>query len=141
MTSNSPTASPPIPGVSVLVIDGERVLLVRRGKEPNRDSWALPGGRIEPGERPAEAAVRETAEETAIVIDNLREIDAVDVVADEGNRYAITVFSARYRSGVIRAGDDAAEARWVALADIPGLRVTEGTRKTIEKLGRRANVA
>jgi acetyl-CoA carboxylase carboxyl transferase subunit beta len=141
MTSNSPAALPSIPGVSVLVVDGARVLLVRRGKEPNLDLWALPGGRIEVGEKPAEAAARETAEETAIVIDDLREIDAVDVVADDGNRYAITVFSARYRSGVTRAGDDAAEARWVALAEIPGMRVTEGTRRAIEKLGKRANVA
>lgn len=141
MASNPPSP-PPIPGVSVLVIHEGRVLLVRRGREPNRGIWALPGGRVEAGERPADAAIREVAEETAVQIDGLREIDSVDVAAsDTGQRYAITVFSADYRSGSPTAGDDAADARWLALTDIASLPITDGTRRIIETHGKAAHAA
>jgi 8-oxo-dGTP diphosphatase len=138
------TRSSPIAGVSVLVIHEARVLLVKRGREPGRGFWALPGGRVEAGESAEAAAVREVAEETGIVVGGLRRIDSVKVapqgvsgVAD----YAITVFSAGYVAGQASAGDDAAEVRWVGLAETADLRLTEGTRTIIDKHGKTAHAA
>jgi mutator protein MutT len=129
-----------MPGVSVLVIDAGRVLLVRRGREPNRGLWALPGGRIEPGERAEAAAIREVREETGIQIERPEPFDTVEVTAAaepgiNGRRYSVAVFRARYASGHPVAGDDAAEARWVKLGDVADLRLTEGTRAIVAKHG------
>jgi 8-oxo-dGTP diphosphatase len=130
-------------GASVLVIDGGRVLLVLRGRSPNRGLWALPGGRVQPGESPEAAAVRELAEETAVTVDGLTRIDTVAVPAPAVGRspVSIAVFSARWRSGTPAPGDDAAEARWIDLADVGKLALTEGTRLIIQRHGRSVHAA
>jgi 8-oxo-dGTP diphosphatase len=107
---------------------------------PNRGLWALPGGRIEPGESATAAAVREVREETGIAIERPEPIDAVEVtVAGEpetkGQRFSVAVFRARYANGHPVAGDDAAEARWVILGDVAGLPLTEGTRAIVDRFG------
>jgi 8-oxo-dGTP diphosphatase len=140
MASNPLPPPNSIPGVSVLVIDAGRVLLVRRGREPNRGLWALPGGRIEPGESAEAAAVREVHEETGVAIERPELFDTVDVTVAgepgiEGQRYSVAVFRARYASGHPVAGDDAAEARWVKLGDVADLPLTEGTRAIVAKHG------
>jgi ADP-ribose pyrophosphatase YjhB (NUDIX family) len=139
MTSNPLPPGSPIPAVSVLVIDAGRILLVRRAHEPNRGLWALPGGRIEPGERAEAAAVRAVRAETGIAIDRPEPIDTVEVTVDgsggQGRRYSIAVFRARYASGLPVAGDDAAEARWVNPGDLSDLPLTEGTRAVVAKYG------
>ena len=59
----------PVVGVGVLVEDGDRYLLVQRGKEPRKGRWAVPGGKVERGERLKEAAAREVLEETGLVVE------------------------------------------------------------------------
>lgn len=143
MASNPLPEPAPIAGVSVLVVHGDRVLLVLRGRAPNRGLWALPGGRVEPGESPEASALREFAEETGVVVDELRQIDTVDVppLAEGGLRVTITVFSGAWRSGVPRPGDDAADARWIDLADVGRMALTEGTRAMIERHGKAVHAA
>lgn len=144
MASTHPSPSPSIAGVSVFVIHDGRVLLVKRGREPNRGLWAFPGGRVEAGENEETAAAREVAEETGIAIGGLRQIDSVAVPSEgtlDATPYAITVFAAEYRSGQATAGDDADEARWVDLSDAPRFRLTEGTRTIIDKHGKTAHAA
>jgi len=140
MASNPLPPPSSIPGVSVLVIDAGRVLLVRRGREPNRGLWALPGGRIEAGESAEAAAVREVHEETGVAIDRPEPFDTVDVTVAgesgmEAQRYSVAVFRARYAGGPPVAGDDAAEARWVKLEDVADLPLTEGTRAVVARFG------
>jgi len=140
MASNPLPPPNSIPGVSVLVIDAGRVLLVRRGREPNRGLWALPGGRIEAGESAEAAAIREVHEETGIVIERPEPFDTVDVTVDaepgvNSQRYSVAVFRARYVNGHPAAGDDAAEVCWVKLGDVADLPLTEGTRAIVAKQG------
>lgn len=123
----------PIRGVSALVWHHGRALLIRRRRPPYAGLWALPGGRIEPGETPEDAVIREVREETAITIEApeaLRTITIADPLTDR--RFDLTVFSARFRSGLPAAGDDAAEARWVGRTLLGQLPVAPETLAVIE---------
>ena len=76
----------PIPGVAAVVLD-DGVLLVRRGREPARGRWGLPGGVVELGERAEEAVVREVLEETGIEVEPLKLVAVYDsIVRDEEGR-------------------------------------------------------
>lgn len=103
---------------SAAVWRGETVLLVKRGGAPAPGKWALPGGKLEPGESALEAALREVLEETRVVAEIERQIDTFVFQGrpvDGGIRtYHLSVFSGSYVSGTAVAGDDAAEVAWVA---------------------------
>ncbi len=97
--------------------DAGRLLLIRRGNEPGRGLWSIPGGRIEPGETDAEALVREMAEETGLVVEPGPLIGEV-----RRGPYAIADYLCTVIGGDLRAGDDATDARWCdadALAALP----------------------
>lgn len=109
----------PVPAVGVVCLKGDAVLLIRRGTPPRQGEWSLPGGRIEPGEAVTAAALRELREETGVEADLVGLIDVVDGLfpASDGvgsKHYVLIDYAARWRSGEVRAGDDAAEAEFVA---------------------------
>ena len=124
MTINRPTL-----GVSTLVRDGARVLLVRRGHAPFAGTWSLPGGHVEGGERLADAAAREVHEETGLAATGLRRIDIAEVITGEFH-YVLVVFAGDARGNPV-AASDASEARWVEADDIAGLPMNEDTRALI----------
>lgn len=126
----------PYLGVSVAVWRGSEVLLVKRGRAPLAGYWSFPGGGVEIGERLEEAARREVLEETGLEIAVGRQIDYAEIIArDAGGRierhYVLIVFAARALAGEVRAGDDAAEARFIQLSDATGLNLTEDTRRIL----------
>ena len=91
-----------------------RVLLVRRGRSPSAGEWTLPGGRVERGESPEDAVVRELHEETAVEGRIVAALGVV-VIEREGVRYAIHEFAiAPVGEAPLRPGDDASDARWAA---------------------------
>lgn len=106
----------PVPCVGVVCLRGDEVLLIRRGTPPRQGEWSLPGGRIEPGERAVDAALRELREETGVEAEITGLIDVVDGVFPEaGRHYVLIDYAARWVSGEPAAGDDAMEARFVAV--------------------------
>lgn len=112
--------------MGAIVIDDGRLLLVRRGHGPAAGEWSVPGGRVERDELLEEAVVRELAEETDIegVCGDL-----VGVVErfDEGEHFVILDYEVRLlEAAEPRAGDDAAEARWVPLPDVAELNLVPG---------------
>ncbi|WP_339928838.1 NUDIX hydrolase [uncultured Brevundimonas sp.] len=122
----------PVPAVGVVCLRGDHVLLIRRGKPPMLGSWSLPGGRIEPGERAVDAALRELAEETGVVADLTGLIDVVDgIFPDSGRHFLLIDYAARWLSGEPVAGDDALEARFVPLSEVDGLVSWSETRRVI----------
>lgn len=112
----------PVPAVGVVCLKDDAVLLIRRGKPPRMGEWSLPGGRIEPGERAVEAALRELAEETGVQADILGLLDVVDGVFPEaGRHYVLIDYLAVWRSGEPVAGDDALEAAFHPVAGVEKL--------------------
>jgi 8-oxo-dGTP diphosphatase len=122
----------PVPAVGVVCLRGDSVLLIRRGTPPRQGEWSLPGGRIEPGERAVDAALRELREETGVEAEITGLIDVVDGLFPEaGRHYVLIDYAARWLSGEPVAGDDAADARFVALDEIEALIDWSETRRII----------
>lgn len=111
----------PLVGVGAVIIEGGRVLLVRRGTEPLRGRWSIPGGLIEVGEMLSEAVIRETREETGLEVEPLELVELLDRIHREGGRvryhYVIADYLCRVKGGKLKAGSDADEARWVERAE------------------------
>lgn len=101
----------------VVLIDG-RVVLIRRGKEPLRGRWVIPGGTVELGETLQEALVREMQEEAGIVVRPREVVLVFDRIQREGSsveyHYVIIDYVCDYVSGDLRAGSDAEEVALVA---------------------------
>ena len=111
------TTSYPIPAVIAMVIHDDKVLLVRRGKEPNKGRWGLPGGKIELGEAITEAALRELKEETNITAQAEQILTAFDVIMHDEKQqtqhhYILIPVLCSYLDGIAKAASDAAEVRW-----------------------------
>jgi 8-oxo-dGTP diphosphatase len=129
----------PVPAVSALIVDQGRVLLVKRGSEPNKDLWSLPGGAVELGETIKDALIREVREETSLEIEPTDVAGVRDVISEgpEGIdfHYVVITFRARVTGGELAAGSDAAEARWFHPCEIDSARSTDGLRELLESLG------
>ena len=120
-------SGPVIPCVGAVVTDGQgRLLMIKRGHEPGAGLWSIPGGRIDPGETDAEALVREMLEETGLVVEVGSLIGSVQRPGLAGAVIDIRDYAATVTGGTLRPGDDAADARWVDLADLDSLAITEG---------------
>jgi ADP-ribose pyrophosphatase len=122
----------PVVAVGAIVFRDKRVLLVRRGQSPSRGLWAIPGGRVEIGETLQEAAEREILEETGITIQAREPVCTFDYIEPDGSalprfHYVIIDLIADYVRGETRAGDDAADVRWVSPAELDDLNVSSKT--------------
>jgi 8-oxo-dGTP diphosphatase len=134
----------PLVGVGAIIIDGDRVVLVKRGHAPLQGRWSIPGGVLEVGETLRKAVVREALEETGLAIEPGELLGVFErVVPDDEGRmkyhYVLIDFLCRRVVGELAAGDDAEEARWFRREELRGLelaRETEGViLKGFEKAG------
>ena len=125
-----------IPCVGAVVTDEQgRLLMIQRGHDPGAGLWSIPGGRIEPGETDAQALVRELLEETNLQVKVGRFIGSVQRQGLGGAVIDIRDYAATVTGGTLRAGDDAAGARWVTAAELARLEVTEGLIEALTEWG------
>ncbi len=100
------------------------LLLIQRGKPPFEGRWALPGGFVDINERLVEAAARELAEETRVRDVPLTFFGCFDAIdRDPRGRTLSLAFWGRMdkREADLHADDDAVDARWFPIADLPPL--------------------
>jgi len=123
-------------GIGVVAFDGDRVLLVQRGKPPRLGMWSLPGGAQQVGERAEAAARRELLEETGIEVGPLEVAAVVDAISrDEKNavrfHYTIVDYCGRWTAGVARPGDDVAAVAWALPEELPSFDLTPDVLRVI----------
>lgn len=126
----------PVVGVAAVVLRGDEVLLVQRGREPAKGSWGLPGGVLELGETLAQGAQREVMEECGVAIEVGPVVGVFEpMLRDEQGRlrfhYVVVDLLAAYAGGELRPADDADDARWVEIAALDGLPMRPETRQMI----------
>ena len=137
----------PIIGVGAVIMCNGKILLVKRGSEPGRNKWSIPGGLVELGEKVHNTIVREVKEETSLDVEAHNLIDVVDnLVPDEKGRwryhFVILDFFARLKGGNLHAGSDALHAQWVPLDEVEKYDLTttfrdffERNRQTLQQSG------
>ena len=116
----------PTVAVGAFVFDDDgRVLLIQRGREPGKGLWTVPGGRVEPGERLADAVRRELREETGLAVEVGPLVEVVERIAG-GFHYVILDYLATARGGALAPGSDVTAARFCDDAELAGLPLTDG---------------
>jgi len=150
----------PIPAVAAVMVQDGKLLLIKRGVEPSKGKWSVPGGRVEWGETLIEAVKREVREETGLEIEvgevagvyDLRierrtsniehrtsngEETGPDVTHHASlitRHYVIIDYFATAIGGELTPGDDAADARWVPLEDLDDYELTEHLRERLSEM-------
>lgn len=137
MTRSYPSA--PKVGVGVITFNHEnKVLLVKRGNEPSKGLWSLPGGLVELGERVREAGIREVKEECDIEIEPEDVISVVDLILEDSDgkikyHYILIDYLAKYIGGELNPQSDVIDAAWFGYSEIAELNIPEVTREVLEK--------
>ncbi len=142
--SGPPREYPDAPraAVGAVVLNGDQVLLVRRGAPPSEGKWSIPGGLIRLGERIEDAVVREVQEECGLsvrvlglcgVIDRIVAGPSSDPASPVRYHYVIIDYAAAPAGGRLRAGSDAADARWVPIDELSNYETTDGLAAMIHR--------
>jgi ADP-ribose pyrophosphatase YjhB (NUDIX family) len=120
-------------GVGAVIVHNKQIVLIKRGNEPSRGKWTIPGGLVELAESPEDAVVREGKEETGLDVDTPALIDVVSNVDwDEQGKvkyhYVIIDYLVHVKGGSAVAASDALELRWVPFDEVEGYDLTASFR-------------
>jgi len=137
MSRSYPTT--PLVGVGVVVFnDQKQVLLVKRGNEPKKGLWAIPGGNVELGEPVRETALREVKEECNVNIELKDQLGVVDLILKDKDskvqyHYILIDYLAQYINGELKPQSDVLDAGWFYQPELVKLDIPEVTLKILEK--------
>jgi 8-oxo-dGTP diphosphatase len=123
----------PVVGIGAVIIKEGEIALIKRGNEPSKGKWTIPGGLVELGENLEAAIIRETKEEVCLDVENPQLIDVVDNIdLDEQGKvkyhYIIIDYLVHVKSGNIQAASDAEELRWVPFVEVESYNLTASFR-------------
>ncbi len=135
---NDPRTYPqrPFLAVSAAIIRDGKVLVVRRARKPALNLYTLPGGAVETGETLFEAVTREVREETQLTIEPValaghREVIVRDAQDAVERHFVILSFAARWIAGEPVLNEELDDAKWLAPAELSGLRTTDGLAEIV----------
>jgi len=128
----------PIVGVGAVIVENGRALLVRRGTEPLKGEWSIPGGVVELGETLRAAAAREAKEETGLEVEPGEVLEVVDRIMRDPQRnvqyhYVLVDFLCRRVSGEARSGADASELRWITPEELERFPIADSAAAVLRK--------
>ena len=128
----------PLVGVGAIIIEGDRVVLMKRANPPIQGQWSIPGGVLEVGEMVRAAAIREAREETGLVVEPGELLGVYDrILRDPEKRvqyhYVLIDYLCRTTGGQLQAATDAAEVGWFTRTELPALNLAEDTEDVIRK--------
>jgi 8-oxo-dGTP diphosphatase len=126
----------PLVGVGAIIIDSDRVALVKRGRAPLAGQWSIPGGLLEIGETLRACAEREVREETGLTVVIGELLGVFDRVVPDADghiqyHYVLIDFLCRRTAGELSPADDAEDARWFSREELPALNLAAETLKVI----------
>ena len=126
---------PVITAVGAVVFRGDEALIIRRGREPLKGQWSIPGGKVQYGEKLQDAVSREVREETGIEIKVLGLLDVFESLppSPEAPHYVMIDYVAEWVAGEPLAGDDAAEAEFVSLEQAKARIAWDTTRQAMAR--------
>lgn len=129
-------SAPPRPEICVGAIArrGDALLLIERGRGVAVGEWSVPGGRVKFGETLVEAARREVAEETGLDVVIGDVVGWVERMTPE-HHFVIVDFAVTVVGGTLHAGDDAADAQWLAIDDLGSVKLVEGLLEFLQEHG------
>ena len=117
-----------------IVYSEEKILLIRRGAEPEKGLWSLPGGRVQKGESIRHAALRELKEESNLEGQFEEMMGWVDLLIGEHRYVIVNLRCSVSNASNLKAGDDAAEAKFFKLEELRGLEMNDRTRNFLFSL-------
>lgn len=128
----------PLMGVGALIVAENEILLVRRGKEPSKGEWSIPGGLVRVGETLRDAVIREAREETGFRVEPLTLVELLErIFPDNQGRiryhYVLADYLCRVVGGELNAGSDASEAIWVNHEQLDSFPLAPVTLRVIRK--------
>ena len=123
----------PIVGIGIVIVKDNKIVLIKRGNEPAKGKWTIPGGLVELGESIEMAVIREAKEETLLDVEDPKLIDVVsqvevDLQGKIKNHHVVIDYLVRVVSGEIAAASDAAELRWVPFDEVETYELTNSFR-------------
>ena len=145
MTSSREYPERPVVGIGGVIIDRGRTLLIRRGSEPLRGEWSIPGGTLELGETLEEGVARELLEETGVAVRVLELIEVFDrIYLDSGTtggrdgekprfHYVIADYLCEVINGEARAGSDVTDVAFAREDELAGFHLTETATRILKK--------
>jgi len=119
----------PVVGVGAVIIKDGKIALIKRGNEPARGKWTIPGGLVELAESPEQAVIRETKEEVSLEVDNPALLDVITQVDYDKKgkvkyHYVIVEYLVHFKSGTAEAASDAVELQWVPFDEVENYTLT-----------------
>jgi 8-oxo-dGTP diphosphatase len=113
--------------VDAAIVEAGRIVLIKRVNPPFKDKWALPGGFVDVGETVEQAVVREAKEETCLDVEIVKLVDVYsDPKRDPRGHTASVAYLCRKKRGTLKGADDAKEAKWFGLNELPELAFDHG---------------